>query len=230
MLVKDVRPQWRQLYRPVVQRAPDDRFKAALGLGAVCADLYLAAESRDAARIANLLTDLEALERLLGIGDKSGHSKQTASDLGAGGDWPGVRKEIAGMVKNHRRYLSEHRDDPLADLEEVAMWMRTLQIGAGFSAAHKVWPPQAYAHWPPVLARLEALSVSLCANNKGKSLSLLKSRLVALNRLWKSPPAEADLPARTAESLTILDMTMSALIDDLASDAPKKAADAARKD
>src|SRR6478735_10393542 len=40
------RPQWRKLYRPTVTRCLDGRQQAAMGLGAVTADLFLAAQAR----------------------------------------------------------------------------------------------------------------------------------------------------------------------------------------
>ena len=57
-LSKDIRPQWRALFRQTIPRVAGDRFRTALALGAVCADCYLAAEARDAQQIRNLLTDM----------------------------------------------------------------------------------------------------------------------------------------------------------------------------
>ena len=220
LYVDGVRPQWRQLYRPVIKRVAEDRFRAALGLGAVIADLYLAAESRDATRIDNLLTDENSLERMLGIAEKAGHSTQVISDFATAGDWQQVRRELSGQLKNQRRYLTEQRDEPLADLMEVGLWVRTLQIGASFSAHHQVWPAAAYVSWTPVLARLKALTVPICDDNDCRNLRLLKSRLITLERSWRTPPEASAVQDKAVVSLIALNEIMARLIDTPPDEAP----------
>ena len=66
-LSEATRPQWRQHYRATVTRCLGSRPQAAMGLGAVNADLFLAAQARDTQQIRNLLQDEENIEKTLGL-------------------------------------------------------------------------------------------------------------------------------------------------------------------
>ncbi len=214
LFAQDLRPQWRQFYRKTVQRSPSDRYRAALGVGAVWADLFLAAEGRDAAHVRNLIGDLEALDRIIGIGAKASHSHKKMNDLAETGDWDGLRAEMGGLMKNERRYLEEQQDEALGKLAETGMWLRFMHISSRFCLHHKIAPTLPLEHWPALISQVEALTKPVCAADKCASLRFLKDRLISLRRIWTAEPVAESLDARLHLSDDVLQEIQERLVED----------------
>ena len=220
-LAKDIRPQWRPFFRETIPHSAGDRSKAALALGAVGADCYLASEARDAQQIRNLLTDMASLEMTLGIARQMSSLRQKPTDLADAGDWPGVRKEIAALMTQHAQFLAEQNDESLVELERTGCWLRAFHIGARF-AAKQPQPPLQPSIWSAaMLADLHRRTVKLSDGQESKSLAPLIAGLEALTKTWQGETVAANAADRLAATLKLLDSLMAELIDDTPAASPK---------
>ncbi len=211
-LAEGVRPQWRQYFRERPEGAPRDRVAAALSMGALVADLSLACEARDAQQFRNLLVDLTALETMLGIGEVMGSTRQILTSLADGGEWKALRGEVGSLVRQHRRHLTAHRDQQMADLESIGQWVRTWQVAAQFCGNHegvKVLP-LGKPEWIDVLKGRAAP----LAEAEVRSCVVIRRQLVALDRLWAAAAADgAARKARMEQTREALNELMARSID-----------------
>jgi hypothetical protein len=213
-VTRDIRPQWRPYFRETVPHATGDRYKAALALGAVCADCYLAAEVRDTQQVRNLLTDMASLEMTLSITRQMDPLRQKVTELAAEGDWPGVRTEIASLMVNHAKFLGERKDGHLAELERIGCWLRAFHICASFSSRQPSPPAQSCIWSPALLTDLHSRAVKLNAGAESKTLLSLVKGLESLTKTWAGETTGANAAARLATSLPLLESMVSELIND----------------
>ncbi len=122
--------RWRQLYRPPFPDLGTDRHRAALGLGTVFADLYLAAEASDVQHLRNTGQDVVTLGRGLGVGE---HLSPVMHELGVmaeNQEWNGVRMRLQRSLEELTDRLRTQRDDDLVILIDLGLWLRVLEISA----------------------------------------------------------------------------------------------------
>ena len=219
-LAKDIRPQWRSFFRDTVPHSAPDRYKAALALGAVVSDCWLAAEARDAQQLRNLLTDMASLEMALGIARQMSSLRQKPTDLADAGDWPGVRKEIAILMAHHSQLLAAQKDEALADLERTGCWLRAMHTGARFAAKQPRPPAQPCIWSPALLADLHARTLKLSAGKDSKTLTALNAGLGSLTITWQGESTAANAAERLAATLKLLDSLMADLIEDTPATTP----------
>ena len=214
-LAEGLRPQWRQYFRERPEGAPRDRVGAALSMGALVADLSLACEARDAQQFRNLLVDLTALETMLGIGELMGSTRHMLTSLADGGEWKALRGEVGSLVRQHRRHLTAHRDQQMADLESIGQWVRTWQVAVQFCGNHegvKV-PPLGKPEWIDVLkgraAPLAEAEVRPCV--------VIRRQLVALDRMWAAAAVDGEArKERMKQTREALNELMARSIDPVA--------------
>jgi hypothetical protein len=210
-LAKEARPQWRSYFRESVPRGNGDRFKAALALGAVCADCYLAAEARDGQQVLNLLTDIVALESALSISRQAGGMRLKFTELAEAGDWTGVRAEIAGLMSLHAESLNAQQDGMLAELERTGLWLRAWHIGARYCSRQSKLPEQPCIWSVALLTDVRDRTAKATDGHAAKSLDTLNTGLGELHTIW---PGNAPSAARLAATLKLLDELMAELIGD----------------
>jgi hypothetical protein len=213
-VARDLRPQWRPYFRETVPHSAGDRYKAALALGAVSADCYLAAEVRDAQQVRNLLTDMASLEMMLGITRQMGPLRQKVTSLAGDADWAGVRTEIASLMASHAKFLGEQKDGHLAELESIGCWLRTFHICARFASKQPAPPGRACIWSGALLKDLHARAAKLNAAADSKTLRTLNSGLEKLTKTWTGDTTAANAAARLAVTLPLLDSLVSELIND----------------
>lgn len=205
-LAEGLRPQWRQYYRERPEGAPRDRAAAALSMGALVADLSLACEARDAQQFRNLLVELTALETMLGIGELMGSTRQILTSLADGGEWKALRGEVGRLVRQHRRHLTAHRDEPMADLSSIGQWVRAWQVAAQFCGNHEgvKGQPLGKPEWIGVLRG----RVAVLAEAEVRVCVVIRRQLVALDRMWAVAAADGEARKgrmeRTREALNEL--------------------------
>lgn len=216
-LAKEARPQWRAYYREQVPHAAADRFRAALSLGAVCADCYLAAEARDAQQLLNLLTDMAALEISLSISNQSGGARQKFTDLAEAGDWAGVRAEISALMTTHAQALTAQKDEALAELERTGCWLRVWHIAARYASRQTKAPPPAPAGLAALVDEVRTRTSKALAEAKAKNMESLTAGLDAVHKTWSGDAAPE---VRMAETLKTLDKLMADLIGDAPAKSP----------
>jgi hypothetical protein len=221
-VAKDARPQWRPYFRETVPHAATDRYKAALALGAVAADCFLAAEVRDVQQVRNLLTDMAPLEMMLSINRQMGPLRQKVTDLAADGDWQAVRAEIASLMAHHAKFFGEQKDGHLAELERIGCWLRAFHVSARFSSKLPAPPAQPCIWSPALLTDLLSRASKLNAATDSKTLQSLTDGLNTLTKTWSGETTKVNAAARLATSLPLLEAMEAELINDESRSEPPK--------
>jgi hypothetical protein len=122
------RARWRQLYREAPPAAPSERLRVAFMLGALVGDSYLAQKAGDAQQFKNTNQDLINYCRVLGMGEKVTPGFLSAAKAAEREDWPAVRKLVSESQALIEELLNGQRDEDLAALVEIGLWMRLFEI------------------------------------------------------------------------------------------------------
>lgn len=211
------RPQWRQLYRPTVTRCLDCRQQAALGLGAVVADLFLAAQARDTQQIRNLIQDEETIEKTLGLIMPMADLRTEVLSAAEMSDWLLLNAAISKLTTGHRRHLREQKDESLAELSYIGEWLRALQICHAVAIQRELEDYQLAVGSPSLFKemtrRLNTLSNSSTETNR--CLRLLHRRLAGLEKLWpEGNHTYPNLGDRLQKSSDLLSDTVTQLLQE----------------
>lgn len=218
------RPQWRTLYRPTVTRCLDGRQQAALGLGAVTADLFLAAQARDAQQVRNLMQDEETIEKTLGLITPMAARRTEMLSAAENADWPALITAIDKLTTAHRRHFREQKDEPLAELAYIGEWLRALQICHAV-AIQKELDDYRLAIGSPALIvemnrRLDTINPG--GTESSRCLKVLHRHLNNLGKLWpEGDHTYSNLPDRLQRSSEMLREAVCQLLqEETASPAP----------
>lgn len=212
------RPQWRQHYRPTVTRCLEGRQQAAMGLGAVIADLFLAAQARDTQQIRNLLQDEETIEKTLGLIGPMATLRTEVLGAAEASDWARLGAGIEKLSAGQRRHLRSQKDEPLADLAYIGQWLRTLQTCHAVVISRNL-PDQQLAIGDAGLITEMTRRLNGLSNPETEStrcLRLLHKRLAGLAKLWPEDKGAIipDPASRLRRSAEILGDTVGQLIQD----------------
>jgi hypothetical protein len=123
-----IKARWRQLYRQPPPSPSTERVRAAFALGALVADSYLAMEATDAQQFRNTGQDILAYCRVLGIGEKMSPRLMSEGKLSEDDKWVMLRQEVVDGHQQLIRVLREMRDDDLAVLVDLGLWLRMIEI------------------------------------------------------------------------------------------------------
>ena len=123
-LNKQCKPNWTSEGRGPITTAYSDRAQAALNLGGLIADGYIAVEAMDGQQVKNLGRDILALAKNLGISkgilDRGESIKQFADD----NDWSALKEELEAMQDEVKQEMDSLHDDDLITLLSVGAWIR----------------------------------------------------------------------------------------------------------
>ena len=125
---QQTKARWRQLYREAPPAAPSERLRVAFMLGALVGDSYLAQQAGDAQQFKNTNQDLINYCRVLGLGEKVTPGFLGAAKVAEREDWPAVRKQVTESQALIEKLLNDQRDEDLATLVDLGMWMRLFEI------------------------------------------------------------------------------------------------------
>ena len=123
-LNKQCKPNWTSQARGPITTAYSDRAQAALNLGGLIADGYVAVEAMDGQQVKNLGRDILALAKNLGISkgilDRGESIKQFADD----NDWSALKEELEAMQGEVKQEMDNLHDEDLVTLLSVGAWIR----------------------------------------------------------------------------------------------------------
>ena len=126
-LNKQCKPNWAAQYRGPVATAYSDRPQAALNLGGLIADGYIAVEAQDGQQVKNLGRDILALAKTLGISKEilvRGNSIQQFAD---GNDWSSLNEDLEALQNEVKLEMDNLHDDELVTLLNLGGWIRGTQ-------------------------------------------------------------------------------------------------------
>lgn len=127
---KAAKPDWVSFYRPPVPTTYPSRPQAAVNLGALVTDGYVAVEAQDGQQVKNIGKDIITLSRALGVGEDVLNRGKSISDFADKNDWTALKEEIEAVTNEVRRAMVDQRDEALSALISAGAWLRALQVGA----------------------------------------------------------------------------------------------------
>ena len=127
-LNKQCKPNWTAQARGPIGTAYSDRSQAALNLGGLIADGYVAVEAQDGQQVKNLGRDILALSKTLGISKdilaRGNSIQQFASD----NDWNSLKEQLEALQNEVKQEMDNLHDDELVTLLGVGAWIRGTQV------------------------------------------------------------------------------------------------------
>ncbi len=138
-----VKARWRQMYREPPGRPPTTRPIVAYALGGLLADSFLAMQATDAQQFRNNNQDILGYCRVLGLGDKLAPRLMSQGKMAEMDQWRDLRQEVVDGHQELCRVLREQRDEDLAVLVDMGIWVRVMDMVSGLvvdSSDPSVWP------------------------------------------------------------------------------------------
>ena len=120
--------RWRQLYRPPPPTPAPDRARMAVTLGYLIGESYLCVHAGDAQQFRNNNQEVMTFCRTLGFGEKAAPMLLAQSKLAEEDQWEELKKQVVEGYQAMEQAMMDQRDEDLAILLRIAVWMRTLEI------------------------------------------------------------------------------------------------------
>ena len=177
--------RWRQLYRPPPPTPAPDRARMAVTLGYLIGESYLCVHAGDAQQFKNNNQEVMTFCRTLGFGEKAAPMLLAQSKLAEEDQWDDLKKQVVEGYQVLEQAMVDQRDEDLAVLLRISVWMRTLEIVSSVVLeAEQANVKGLCAGSPAMVAELRdqfaALPESLKADAVAKELGSL------LDYLWRT--------------------------------------------
>jgi hypothetical protein len=128
MVGRQAKARWRLLFRPPPPTPPTDRGRASLILGSLMADSFLIWQAGDSQQFRNNNQEVLSYCRMLGLGEKLMPRLMAQGKMAESSEWKDLRHEIVDGHQEMLRMLREQKDDDLAVLIDLGLWLRLLEI------------------------------------------------------------------------------------------------------
>ena len=123
-LNKQCKPNWTGEFRGPITTAYGDRAQAALNLGGLIADGYIAVEAMDGQQVKNLGRDILALAKNLGISKEILARGESIKQFSDDNDWTSLKEELEAMQNEVKQEMDNLHDDDLITLLSLGAWIR----------------------------------------------------------------------------------------------------------
>ena len=123
-LNKQCKPNWTSEARGPINTAYKDRAQAALNLGGLIADGYIAVEAQDAQQVKNIGRDILALAKTLSISQEILARGASISQFADDNNWPSLREELDSTQNEVKQAMESLHDDELITLVSIGAWIR----------------------------------------------------------------------------------------------------------
>jgi hypothetical protein len=125
---KQVKPNWSLQYRGPISTAYSDRAQAALNLGGLIADGYIAIEAMDSQQVKNLGRDILALAKNLGISKEILARGSSITQFADDNDWNALKEELEATQNEVKQAMDALHDEELVTLLSLGGWIRGTQV------------------------------------------------------------------------------------------------------
>ncbi len=125
---RQTKARWRLLFRPPPPTPPTDRGRASLILGSLMADSFLIWQAGDSQQFRNNNQEVLSYCRMLGLGEKLMPRLMAQGKMAESSEWKDLRHEIVDGHQEMLRMLREQKDDDLAVLIDLGLWLRLLDL------------------------------------------------------------------------------------------------------
>lgn len=125
---KQCKPNWTAQARGPINTAYKDRAQAALNLGGLIADGYIAVEAQDAQQVKNIGRDILALAKTLGVGKEILARGASITAFADDNNWPSLREELESTQNEVKQEMESLHDEELVTLLSIGGWIRGTQV------------------------------------------------------------------------------------------------------
>ena len=212
LVAQETKARWRQLYRQPQMAPSTDRYRVSYTLGGLIADSYLAMEAGDAQQFKNVNQDIVKYSGALGLSEKLKQRMLTVSKMAETEDWEGVRKQSVDNQEAAEKMLVEQRDQDLAELVSLGMWLRLLEVTSSVivndpSVKNKNLAIGSRPFLDELMSRFNRMSAT--ARN-ADSVAMIGNTIDLLQNHWnQTPNADQGLVELTNEKLNFLNSRMT---------------------
>ncbi len=120
--------RWRQLYRPPPPTPSPARLRTAVTLGYLMGESYLCVQAEDTQHFRNNNQEIITYCRTLGFGEKISPMLLGQARQAEDGMWQELEAGVIEGQKLLGQHLTDQRDEDLAMLFNLGVWLRTLEI------------------------------------------------------------------------------------------------------
>lgn len=214
-IAKNTKARWRLLFRPPPPTPPTDRARASLILGSLMADSFLVWQAGDAQQFRNNNQEVLSYCRMLGLGEKLMPRLMAQGKMAESNEWKELRSEIVDGHQVLIRMLHEQKDDDLAVMIDLGLWLRLLDISSSIVVENDTVESRPLCIGSPTI--LQDLRDDFNRLSAFKHEEVLIKRIgIAIEEisvLWRGPapaspappsqaPSATDAPSPSAEQVT----------------------------
>lgn len=120
--------RWRQLYRPPPPTPAPDRMRTTVTLGYLVGESYLCVQAADVQQFRNNNQEVMAFCRTLGFGEKVSPMLLALAKSAEMEQWEELKAGVIECYLALEQSLVEQRDEDLAVLLKLGVWLRTLEV------------------------------------------------------------------------------------------------------
>ncbi|MGC3989909.1 MAG: hypothetical protein QM796_09575 [Chthoniobacteraceae bacterium] len=126
-LGKDGKPNWKDEYRAPIPTAYTSRPQAALDLGSLIADGYIAVEAEDAQQVKNTGRDIISIAKTLGVSQTLINRGNSIADFAENNEWNTLKEELEATQNEVKMAMEDQHDDELVTLVTTGGWIRGVE-------------------------------------------------------------------------------------------------------
>ncbi|MBJ7258856.1 MAG: hypothetical protein JHD33_04880 [Chthoniobacterales bacterium] len=194
-----VKPDWASFYREPIPTNYPGRPLAAVNLGTLVTDGYVAVEAQDGQQVKNTGKDIITLARALGVGEHVLARGKSISDFADRNDWAALKEELDATTNEVRLGMAAQRDEGLATLITAGAWLRALEVGSRAAELSGEAEADEILSQSALLAYLREDLEKLPEKSRNESaVEGVRAALSLLEERMKKDTAEGDGPARPA--------------------------------
>jgi hypothetical protein len=185
------KPNWKDEYRAPIPTAYTSRPQAALDLGSLIADGYIAVEAEDSQQVKNTGRDIISIAKTLGVSQSLINRGNSIADFAENNEWSTLREELEATQNEVKLAMQEQHDDELVTLVTTGGWLRGTEVVSDWIS--KNYTPEAarLLREPGIAAFLKAKFAGLSVKTQDDdTVRLVKDRLSAIQTLISLPPAQ----------------------------------------
>lgn len=127
---------WSAKIRPPIATNYSSRPQAALNVGGLIADGYIAIEASDGQQVKNLGKDVIAIAKSLGVSKEVVERASSISTFAEKNQWDNLKEELEATQNEVKTAMGEKEDKDLVTLITVGGWLRALEVISGHVAGH----------------------------------------------------------------------------------------------
>jgi hypothetical protein len=181
-----VKMRWRQHYREKSPAPASQRPISAFTLGTLIAEGHIAFAAQDGQHFRDNNQDILSYCRVLGLTEKMAPLLLAQAKLAEAGNWSELRQHTIDAHLELGRVLREQRDNDLAVLVELGLWLRLIDVVSATVMANgdpTAWPLAIGA--PTLLHELKSREATLTDTTRQiEAITSLAADIAFLCRQW----------------------------------------------